>query len=387
MKSLLLITAALALTVADAVPQEPAEVSAAELKAAIDALGTLDFTPRMNAARTVRRSPAARAVPALLEAVESHKDGYVRFRALVLLAGFGDPRARELMLQALSDRNDRLRTVAYKYFEHHPDPEVVSVLLDALRREESEFVRPALTRALAAAGSDLRARDAMLVAVRSGEDFFRSAAIEAVGDYRAGYAVGPLTEIARLDGPLVDDAALALGKIGEKKSLETLAALQRTAPRSAQPVVAAAICLLGVNCSSHESFVTDTLRFAVRNSGFQDLLRSAASGLAAIAIRDTPSALQTLFSAGIPAQDPARAPIALAVGTVALRNPKVLLPVLEKEPDLDAAIELLRDAFDMLEEDFEEEQFYVTVRRTYWQSAEGSATRKVAAALIQTLEF
>jgi hypothetical protein len=41
----------------------------------------------------------------------------------------------------------------------------------------------------------------------------------------------------------------------------------------------------------------------------------------------------------------------------------------------------------MLEEDYEEERFFATVRRTYWQAPEGSAERKVADALIQVLEF
>ena len=41
----------------------------------------------------------------------------------------------------------------------------------------------------------------------------------------------------------------------------------------------------------------------------------------------------------------------------------------------------------MLEEDFEEERFFVLVRRTYWQAAAASPARKVAEALIQTLEF
>ena len=41
----------------------------------------------------------------------------------------------------------------------------------------------------------------------------------------------------------------------------------------------------------------------------------------------------------------------------------------------------------MLEEDFEEERFFVFVRRSYWQAPEGSAARKTADALIQKLEF
>lgn len=63
----------------------------AQLRAAIDKLGDLDYDTRTAAARTIRRAPADQAVPALLAAVREHADGYVRFRALVLLTGFNDP--------------------------------------------------------------------------------------------------------------------------------------------------------------------------------------------------------------------------------------------------------------------------------------------------------
>ena len=69
---------------------------------------------------------------------------------------------------------------------------MLPALLKALEREESEFVRPALVRALAAQGSDPRVRETLLVEVGRGQDFFRSAVIEALGDYRAAYAVEPL---------------------------------------------------------------------------------------------------------------------------------------------------------------------------------------------------
>ncbi len=52
--------------------------------------------------------------------------------------------------------------------------------------------------------------------VMKGQAFFRSAVIEALGDYRATYAVGPITEVAKIDGPMQTDAAIALGKIGDK---------------------------------------------------------------------------------------------------------------------------------------------------------------------------
>lgn len=358
-----------------------------QVKAAIDKLGDLDFPTRMMAGRTVRRAPAKIAMPALLEAVAAHKDGYVRFRALVLLAGFNDPRTREVMLSSLAEANDRLRTVAYAYFEHNPDVSVLPRLLAASEKEDSEFVRPALMRALAAHGSDARVRETMSGLVVKGQDFFRSAVIEALGDHKAAYAAPRITEVAKLDGPLQDDAVVALGKIGDKAALSVFATLQRSAPRNTQPAIAGAICMLGVNCTTHVNYLVDTLRFAIKTPGFQDLLRAASGALATLAAGGHEKAAEILIEHGAPSRDPARAAIALALGTVALRNTPLLLKVLERQPDHAPAVELLRDAFDMLEEDFEEERFFVHVRRTYWQASEASATRKVANALIQKLEF
>jgi len=369
-------------------PREGADaVTPAQLAAAIEKLGTVDFPERMAAARTTRRADPSIALPALIKAVESHPDGYVRFRALVLLSGFNDPRTKEVMRGALGVKNDRLRAVAYTYFEHNPDPTVVPRLLAAVADESSEFVRPALTRALAAYGTDPKVQETMSGLVMKGQAFFRSAVIEALGDYRAAYAVAPLTEVAKIDGPLQLDAALALGKIGDKRSLPLLAGLQRTAPRESQPAIAAAICLLGVNCESHEPYLANTLKFGIDTIGFQELVRGSASGLAALAAAGREEAGQELIRQGGPTRDPARAAIALAVGTMALRNTAVTLKVLQADGMLDPGVELLRDAFDMLEEDFEEERFFVTVRRTYWQSPAGSPSRTVAETLIRKLEF
>jgi HEAT repeat protein len=370
-------------------PQEQREASVTpeKLKQSIDQLGMIDYAARTAAARTIRRVPATAAVPALLEAVAGHSDSYVRFRALVLLSGFNDSRIREAMSQALTAPNDRLRAVGYACFERTPDPQILPRLLDALSKEDSEFVRPAVTRALAAYGSDNRAREILSSLVMQGQDFFRSAVIEALGDYKAAYALQPLTEVAKLEGPLQDDAVLAIGKIGDKRALETLAALQRTAPRVIQPSIAAGICLLGVNCASHQGYLVQSLRFAIANSGFQELLRASASGLAALAIAGDAESVAVLMDAGIPSRDPARAAIALALGAVALRNPAVLLKVLESREDPKPAILLVGEAFDMLAEDLEEERFFVTVRRGYWAAPETSPTRRIAATLIQTLEF
>jgi HEAT repeat protein len=368
-------------------PSQADPVTPEQLKAAIDVLGSIDYAVRSGAARTVRRADPVLAVPALLQAVKQHKDEYVRFRALVVLSGFNDPRTRDVMVAAIRDKNDRLRTVAYGYFERNPDPAVAPRLLEALKTEESEFVRPGLTRALAAHADDPKVRQTMETLVMQGEAFFRSVVIEAIGDHRGAYALKRILEVAAMDGPLQDDAALAIGKIGDKSALPALASLQRSAPRESQPGVAAAICLLGVNCASHEPYIGESLRFSIATIGFQTLLRSSASSLAALAIAGRQSALETLIVQGGPTHDPVRAPIALAVGTVALRNTPLLLKALEQEPLREPGIELLREAFDMLEEDFEEERFFALVRRSYWQSVAGSPTRTVADTLVRKLEF
>jgi len=368
-------------------PPGPQPVSAEQLKAAIDRLGDLDYSVRTNASRTIRRTSGAQAVPALLGAVADHVDGYVRYRALVLLTGFGDPRTRDAMRESLSSPNDRLRTVAYGFFEHNPDPAMIPELLAALERETAEFVRPALVRAMAALGDEARVRQALVRETGRGQDFFRSAAIEALGDHRARYAYDALAAVAKLDGPLLDDAAVALGKIGDTRALETLAILQRSAPRTAQPYVAAAICLLGVNCESHEHYIVETLKFADQNIGFQALLRAAASSLGTLGVAGRASAAEALFEVGIPSRDPTRSPIALALATIALRNTRLLLSGLERRARGAEAIALLGEGFDMLEEDFDKERFFALVRRTYWESPQGSPTRDLMQTLIGKLDF
>ena len=368
-------------------PAAPQNTTAAQLRAAIDKLGSLDYTTRTNASRVVRRTASAQAIPALLQAVSDHADGYVRYRALVLLTGFNDPRTKDAMRESLASPNDRLRTVGYSFFEHNPDPSMIPGFLSALEKEQGEFVRPALVRALAAVGADPRVRQALTAQVPRGEDFFRGAVIEALGDYKAQYAIEAITAVAKLDGPLQDDAALALGKIGDKRALETLAAIQRTAPKPTQPSIAAAICLLGVNCETHVGYLVEVLKFADKNEGFQELLRGAASGLGTLAVSGHAEAAEALAVIGIPSKDPTRAPVALALATVALRNTPMMLTQLEKTPDRDGTLALLGEGFDMLEEDLDKERFFALARRTYWESPNASPRRALMQTIIGKLDF
>ena len=368
------------------------------MKAAIDKLGDLDYATRTNASRTIRRTANAQAVPALLQAVAEHTDGYVRYRALVLLTGFNDPRTTDAMRESLTSPNDRLRTVAYSFFEYHPYVAMAGRLLTALEKEQAEFVRPALVRALASVGHLLstsppaadaaRVQQALMREVSRGEDFFRSAVIEALGEYKAAYAFDAITDVAKIDGPLQDDAALALGKIGDKRALETLGAMQRSASRQTQPSIATAICLLGVNCESHENYLIETLKFADKNAGFQELLRGAAAGLGALAVAGHDEAAGALFDIGIPARDDStRAPVALALATVALRRTALMMPMLEKRTDRDQALALVAEGFDMLEEDLDKERFFAFTRRTYWDSPDSSPRRALMQTIIGKLDF
>jgi HEAT repeat protein len=377
------------LLAATAAAQErgPTPATPEQIRSAIGKLGDLDYATRMAAGRTVRRSPPAQAVPALLEAVNEHADGFIRFKALTLLTGFSDPRTADAMVEAMTSPNDRLREVAYAYFEYHPQPALASRMLAALEKEEGEFVRPALIRALAAIPQQPAIVEALIRDAGRGLDFFRSTVIEALGDYKITAAVPKLIEIAKLEGPLQDDAATALGKIGDKRALATLAELQRTAPKETQPAIAAAICLMGVNCTAHVGYLEKALTFADTYPGYQDLLRGAAAGLGNIARQGSEEALSILFRVGIPSQDPVRAPVTLALGLVALRNTPVMLAALTAHPDQAEAIGILAEAFDMLEEDLEEERFFVAVRRAYWAAPDGSPARRLSEQLITRLDF
>lgn len=359
----------------------------ADLSTAITNLGSFDFGTRSEAARLVRRTPADEAVPRLVAAVRTHEDGYVRYRALVLLSGFDRPQVAEVMREAATDPNDRLRTAAFSWFEHTPDPSMVPTLLEALRTEGSEFVRPALTRALAAHGSDPRAREALRPLVLQGEDFFRGAVIVALGDHDGIYALDEISQVARIEGPLQDDAITTLGKIGGEREIDVLAAVQRSAPADVQPTISAALCLLGRNCDRHVEFIEQSLAFAAASEGNQPLVRGAAHALGMLAIDGRPEAIGQLLDAAIGADESVRAPIALTLGLVAFRNPSLLLEVVQGRSDVRDGLVLLLDAFDMLSEDFEEERFYSFVREGYWNAPEGSARRAFSAQVLDVLEF
>lgn len=385
------VAAAVLVVTITGVAQEP--LADADMAVAIDQLGDFDYEVRTRASSLLRRVPADQVQPALAAAAAGHEDGYVRYRALVLLIGFGGKPARDAVFDLLGDPNDRLRAVAYGYLAHEPELTMAPVLLGALETETSEFVRPALIRALAAHAADPAVRERLIQDIDRGVDFFRGAVIESLGDQRAEYAVEPLMRIVAESGPLRDDAILALTRIGDAEALPVLAALQGVDPEL-EPLISAAAVSFGVDRQEHMRFVSDTLRYAVdaesdTSSGTDrfDLLTSAASGLGALASTGDGAALATLFDAAIRARNAERERIALVLGTLAMRDPPLLLSFLETRSDFEEAALVIRDGFDMLDEDLEEERFFITVRTKYWDVPADSAARVLTDRLIAVLEF
>ena len=235
--------------------------TATALRAAIEQLGDFDYGVRLDASRSLRRGDVAVVVPLLLDAMREHQDSYVQFRAAVLFYGFESAAGPAVFEEALDSPNDRVRAAAYEYFEQVPSLDVVPKLLDALDTETSEFVRPYLVRALAANDEDPAVQRRLVEDIHRGQEYFRGAAIEALGDHGASYAVDALIEIISDDGPLRDDALLALGKIGDRRALLHSARCRGLPIRSFNPS-----CLRPRVCSKsivRDSFSTSLARSAM----------------------------------------------------------------------------------------------------------------------------
>ena len=375
---------ALLIVLAAASPAGAQTLSDADLKRHIDSLSDFTYATRMTAARMIRRAPPAAVVPALIASARAHSDEFVRYRALVILTSFNDSGTPALMRSLLGDRNDRVREVVYRWFERNPDPDQADTLLAALNTEQSEFVRPALIRAVAALPPYDRVQRAMLGEIGRGFDFFRSAVVSALGDHGSAYAIDAIAELTALEGTLQDDAVLALGRIGERRALTPLAALEKTAPDVAAALQAAQ-CLLGESCAARIEWLRETARNGATKP---DAVRATLGALAAIGEANL-AAHETLVRTAIGAPDRLRRDTGLAFSTLALRRPAAVVAWFADAPDdlRTIAVELLREGFESLEEDFAEEQFFGAARAAYWKAPEGSEPRTIIAGLIDQLEF
>ena len=306
-------------------------------------------------------------MPALLQAVAEHADGYVRYRALVLLTGFNDPRTKDAMRESLDEPERSAARRRVQLLRAQPRSRAgCRVCWRRSTRSRREFVRPALVRALAALrrAIDARVQQALVREVGRGEDFFRSAVIEALGDYKAAYAFDAIAAIAKLDGPLQDDAALALGqdrRQARARDAGRAAADARRAQRSRRSPRRSACS--ASTASRTRAISIETLKFADSNPGFQELLRGAAAGPGALARRrPRRGALEALFDVGIPSRrSDARAGGAGGRHGRAAEHAADADDAREARRTATRRIELLAEGFDMLEEDLDKERFFAFV--------------------------
>jgi hypothetical protein len=290
------------------------------------------------------------------------------------------------MRSLFRDRNDRIREVAYRWFAAYPEPAMSRALLTSLQSEQAEFVRPALVAALAAIGNDPQVQAALVAEAGRGFDFFRIAVIEALGERRATYAVDAVAAAAKMDGPIQDDAVLALGRIGGTRAIEALASLK---PEGADVITSlhAAHCLLGQDCAGRIKALLD---IATDSRVSSQTARAAISSLGAIAVKPEPSAIAELAGLARSSTTGLRDAAAVEFSIVAVRAPNAVLSWLDALADeaaRESAYTLLSDGFARLEDDFAKEQFFAAARAGYWKASEGSPGRTRIAALIEKLEF
>ena len=349
------------------------------IQTAIDNLGSFDFPTRRDAARALRHGNPSKTIPALTAAAYTHTDQYVRYRALVLLTGFGELTARRPAKELIADKNDRLRSVAYEWFEYNPEKAMIPVLLDAVPKEASPFVRPSLLRALAAQAEDPSVKDLLSRFVIQGEDVFRAATIVALGDYRRTYATKAIIEVAKLDGPLQADAIAALGRMKDSSAVTSLTEIRKHAPPEIVPLIVADECLLGFDCEAREQYLVAALRQNEKN---------AARALGLLALDGRQSALIAILDAGVASRGDARETAAIETGVVALRAPQLIVAALAARPNYGPALDLLGEAFELLSsEDFLIERFGLNMRSPYFPVAPGSPQRLVLDEIIRKLGF
>ena len=243
-------------------------------------LGRRSCRPRStsSAISTTTRGPAPRArsvapratqaVPALLQAVAEHRDGYVRYRALVLLTGFNDPRTQR--------RHSRVA--------EEPERSPADGGLQLSRAQTriarcSRTARGAGDRAgrVRQAGADPRAGRSRRRSARSERARPRGRPrrgfLPQRGDRGARRLQGAATRSTRSPRWRCSKARCRTtprsrsgrSATSERSKFWPACSAPRRGPT--QPTVAAAICLLGVNCESHENYLIQTLRFADANPG------------------------------------------------------------------------------------------------------------------------
>jgi HEAT repeat protein len=176
-----------------------------------------------DAATTALRKIGRAGIPVLVNALKN-PNGNVQEAAVSILKDLADPSTVEPMIECLRSRNWILRMHAAQALGTLGDERAIVPLVPLLM-DPVKAVRVDTTDALARIGP--ASLDTLLGALRHNEWILRLHACEALGKIGAEQAVAPLSQVVveDKDAAVRQDAAKALGALGNAKALDTLLAV------------------------------------------------------------------------------------------------------------------------------------------------------------------
>ena len=136
-----------------------------------------------------------------------------------------------------------------------PIAAMVPELLAALEKEQAEFVRPALVRALAAHGDDPRVQQVLVREVGARRGLLPQRGDRGARRLQGAVRVRRAHRHRQARWPAAGRCGAGAGEDWRQARARDAGGAAAHRAAHAQPSIAAAICLLGVNCESHESYL------------------------------------------------------------------------------------------------------------------------------------
>ena len=179
----------------------------------------------------------------LLQALQD-KEGRVRETAAKALGPLGDPAATDPLIAALSDEDNPVRSSAAESLGELGNPEAVQPLIAALNDESFE-VRQAAVRALGELG-DPAAVHHLILALSDEQSRVRWAAAQALGELDDQTAVQPLINTLNdKDRGVRLWAALSLERLGSPTAVQPLLSILGEEDKNARSAIVSALGRLG----------------------------------------------------------------------------------------------------------------------------------------------
>ncbi len=207
------------------------------------------------------------------------KGEWMEVERMLAAGGSDDPRVRDAVLRGLAD--DRFRFKIADLVKYLKDPQVATLLLEAVRTEGNDYTRSAALRALAQVGGPgaVEAAADVLREAKPGSLLANNAAL-ALGTLGTPEAARILVEGLRAAASGPGSAALREG-LSRIRAPETLAALGEMLLDEAAPAAFRAALADALGRTRDPAVVNDLLK-AVRDAGDEDLRHSCYRALAMV---------------------------------------------------------------------------------------------------------